>query len=115
MWLIVAFTDRYEVLFFDGFTKNIKGIRMSKLKGEADKVDEVRLNYVLCFSVFYFLLCYQSEMYEDIFLVNTCIGINTMLFFIVMVMVVMFLIIRHLQSIIICLIFSSCCYTNRMT
>jgi len=65
--LIVAFTDRYEVLFFDGFTKNIKGIRMSKLKGEADKVDEVRLNYVLCFNVFYFLLCYQSEMYEDIF------------------------------------------------
>lgn len=40
---------------------------MSKLKGEADKVDEVRLNYVLCFSVIYFLLCYQSEMYEDIF------------------------------------------------
>jgi len=27
---------------------------MSKLKGEVDKVDEVRLNYVLCFSVFNF-------------------------------------------------------------
>ena len=38
---------------------------MSKLKGEADKVDEVRLNYVLCFSVFYFLLGFESEMYED--------------------------------------------------
>jgi hypothetical protein len=65
--LIVAFTDRYEVLFFDGFTKNIKGVRMSKLEGEADKVDEVRLNYVLYFSVFYFLLDYQCEMYEGIF------------------------------------------------
>ena len=51
MCLSVAFTDRYEVLFFDGFTKNIKGIRMSKLEGEADKVDEVSLNFVLCFSV----------------------------------------------------------------
>lgn len=40
---------------------------MSKLKGEADKVDEVRLNYVLCSSVFYFLLGYQNEMCEDIF------------------------------------------------
>ena len=67
MWLIVAFTDRYEVLFFDGFTKNIKGIRMSKLEGETDKVDEVRLDYVLCFSVFYFILGYLREMYEDFF------------------------------------------------
>lgn len=40
---------------------------MSKLEGEADKVDEVRLNYVLYFSVFYFLLDYQCEMYEGIF------------------------------------------------
>jgi hypothetical protein len=45
--LFVAFTDRYEVLFFDGFTKNIKGIRMSKLEGDADKMAEVRSDLVV--------------------------------------------------------------------
>jgi hypothetical protein len=45
--LFLTFTDRYEVLFFDGFTKNIKGIRMSKLEGDADKMAEVRSDLVL--------------------------------------------------------------------
>jgi hypothetical protein len=58
MCLSLVFTDRYEVLFFDGFSKNIKGIRMSKLEGEADKVDEVSLNFVLCFSV----LCFFTRL-----------------------------------------------------
>jgi hypothetical protein len=40
--LFVTFTDRYEVLFFDGFTKRIKGIRMTKLEGDAEKMAEVR-------------------------------------------------------------------------
>lgn len=47
MLLFVIFTDRYEVLFFDGFTKNIKGIRMSKLEGDADKMAEVRSDLFL--------------------------------------------------------------------
>ncbi|XP_023708099.1 uncharacterized protein LOC111864808 isoform X3 [Cryptotermes secundus] len=33
--------DMYEVLFFDGFTKNIKGIRMSKLESDADNMAEI--------------------------------------------------------------------------
>jgi hypothetical protein len=49
------FADRYEVLFFDGFTKNLKGVRMSKLEGETDKIEEVRLNVVIYFSSFYYL------------------------------------------------------------
>jgi hypothetical protein len=52
MLLFVTFTDRYEVLFFDGFTKNIKGIRMSKLEGDADGMAEVRSD-VLDFSFMY--------------------------------------------------------------
>lgn len=85
MWLIVAFTDRYEVLFFDGFTKNIKGIRMSKLEDEADKVDEVRLNYVLCFSVFIFTRLSKWDVWRY-FLIKTCIGINRMLLLLLMMM-----------------------------
>ncbi|PSN55980.1 hypothetical protein C0J52_02156 [Blattella germanica] len=34
--------DKYEVLFFDGFTKIIKGIRMTKLEGVAENVPEVK-------------------------------------------------------------------------
>lgn len=48
LFLIVflfIFADRYEVLFFDGFTKNVKGIRMSKLEGEAAKIEEVKVKF----------------------------------------------------------------------
>jgi hypothetical protein len=54
---LLIFTDRYEVLFFDGFTKNIKGIRMTKLEGDAEKMAEVRsdLPFILDSVLFNFL------------------------------------------------------------